>query len=111
MKTILSSILLALLVITTSEPIRSNKDLTEIDAILAKSQKNMQKATKVTKVADQQQKAKMTELHETVTKLEEEKQTLQTTLEETKYELQTAKEVINNAVVDTGERFELFPEN
>lgn len=111
MKTILSSILFALLVITTSEPVRPDKDLTEIDAILAKCQKNMQKATKVTKVADQQQKAKMTELHETVTKLEEEKQTLQTTLEETKYELQTAKEVINNAVVDTGERFELFPEN
>ncbi len=111
MKTILSSILLALLVITTSEPIRSNKDLTEIDAILAKSQKNMQKASKVAKVADQQQKAKMTELHETVTKLEEEKIILQTTLTETKTELQNVKETINTNAADTGEQFDLFPSN
>jgi len=111
MKTLLIGFLLTLLVVTNTTSTTKKADEIDVEAIIAKSEKNFAKASVVTKVADQQQKAKITELHETVTKLEEEKQTLQTTLEETKNELQTVKEVINNAVVDTGERFELFPEN
>ncbi len=110
MKTVLISILLTLLVVTTSTPPTQHKEI-DVDAILAKSEKNMKKATTVTKVADQQQKAKMTELHETVTKLEEEKKQLETVLTETQYELQTVKEVINNTVADTGQQFNLFPKD
>ena len=110
MKTILVSIIFALLVVNVSAPVKPEKEI-DVDAILARCDKNLNKASTVTKKADQQQKAKMVELHETVTKLEEEKKELETTLTETKHELQTAKEVINNNVVDTGERFDLFPTN
>jgi flagellar motility protein MotE (MotC chaperone) len=111
MKTILASIILALLVVNTSVPTKSEKEEIDVDAILARCNKNLNKASTVTKKADQQQKAKMVELHETVTKLEEEKKELETVLTETKHELETVKEVINNNVVDTGEQFNLFPAN
>jgi hypothetical protein len=111
MKTVLISFLLTLLVVTNKVSITDNKTEIDVDAIIARSAKNFSKAATVTKVAGEQQKAKMTELHETVTKLEEEKQTLQTTLEETKHELQTVKEVINTNAADTGERFDLFPKD
>jgi predicted nucleic acid-binding Zn-ribbon protein len=111
MKTLLISFLLTLLVVSASTPPREKEQEIDVDAILAKCDRNLTKASTVTKKADQQQKAKMVELHETVTKLEEEKKELETTLTETKHELQTAKEVINNNAVDTGERFDLFPKD
>lgn len=111
MKTILISMLLALLVVTNSAPVREEKNDIDVDAILARCDRNLTKASTVTKKADQQQKAKMVELHETVTKLEEEKKELETVLIETKNELQVVKEVIHNNAVDTGEQFNLFPEN
>lgn len=111
MKTLLISFLLTLLVVSASTPPREKEQEIDVDAILAKCDRNLTKASTVTKKADQQQKAKMVELHETVTKLEEEKKELETTLTETKHELQTVKEVINNNVVDTGERFDLFPKD
>ncbi len=111
MKTILVSIILALLVVNTSTPIKPKHEEVDIEGILAKSESSFAKASTITKVADKQQKAKMTELHETVNQLVEEKAELQQTLIETTHELQTAKEVINNNVVDTGERFDLFPKD
>jgi multidrug resistance efflux pump len=111
MKTILISIILALLVVNTSVPVKSQKEEINVEDILAKCDKNFAKASTVTKVADKQQKAKMTELHETVTKLEEEKKQLETVLTETKHELETVKDVINTNAADTGEQFQLFPEN
>jgi peptidoglycan hydrolase CwlO-like protein len=100
-----------LLVVSASTPVREKESEVDVDAILAKCNTHLAKASTVTKKADQQQKAKMVELHETVTKLEEEKKELETVLTETKHELQTVKEVINNNVVDTGERFDLFPKD
>ena len=111
MKTLLISFLLTLLIVTTSEPVKEKETDVDVEAILAKCNKNLTKASTVTKKADQQQKAKMVELHETVTKLEEEKKELETVLIETKNELQVVKEVIHNNAVDTGEQFNLFPEN
>lgn len=112
MKTVLISFLLTLLVITnTSKQSGSKNAEIDVDAIIAKSEKNFSKAATVTKVADQQQKAKMVELHETVAKLEKEKETLQTTLKETKHELQNVKNSVTVNPIDTGEQFELFPEN
>ena len=111
MKTLLISFLLTLLVVSASTPVREKEQEIDVDAILAKCDRNLTKASTVTKKADQQQKAKMVELHETVTKLEEEKKELETVLTETKHELQTVKEVINNNVIDTGERFDLFPKD
>jgi peptidoglycan hydrolase CwlO-like protein len=111
MKTLLISFLLTLLVVSASTPPREKEQEIDVDAILAKCDRNLTKASTVTKKADQQQKAKMVELHETVTKLEEEKKELETVLTETKHELQTAKEVINNNAIDTGERFDLFPKD
>jgi flagellar motility protein MotE (MotC chaperone) len=111
MKTLLISFLLTLLIVTASEPVKVKEPEADIEAILTKCNKNLTKASTVTKKADQQQKAKMIEMHETVTKLEEEKKELETVLTETKHELQTAKEVINNNAVDTGERFDLFPKD
>jgi len=110
MKTVLISFLLTLLIVT-NQPTPTSHEEIDVDAILAKCDRNLTKASTVTKKADQQQKAKMVELHETVTKLEEEKKELETVLTETKHELQTVKEVINNNVVDTGERFDLFPKD
>jgi hypothetical protein len=111
MKTIIVSILVALFVATASNPVKQEKEEVDVDAILQRCNKNLNKASSVTKVADKQQKAKMTELHETVEKLEEEKKELETVLIETKNELQTVKEVINTNASDTGEQFNLFPEN
>lgn len=111
MKTVLVSIVLALLVVNVSTPVKEKKEEVDVEAILSRCDKNLSKASTVTKVADQQQKAKMVELHETVEKLEEEKKVLETVLIETKHELQTVKEVINTNLVDTGEQFQLFPEN
>ena len=111
MKTLLISFLLTLLVVTNKIPTTSNQSEIDVDAIIAKSEKNFAKAATVTKVADQQQRAKMVEMHETVAKLEEEKEQLQATLQETTNELQTIKEVINTNAADTGEQFNLFPEN
>ena len=112
MKTVLISFLLTLLIVTNTSKESSTKNTDiDVDAIIARSEKNFSKAATVTKVADQQQKEKITELHETVTKLEEEKKELETVLIETKHELQTVKEVINTNASDTGEQFQLFPEN
>jgi hypothetical protein len=111
MKTLLISFLLTLLVVSASTPPREKEQEIDVDAILAKCDRNLTKASTVTKKADQQQKAKMIEMHETVTKLEEEKKELETTLTETKHELQTVKEVINSNAVDTGERFDIFPKD
>lgn len=110
MKTILGAIVIALLVVVNAAEQPKHKEV-DVDAILAKSAKNFTKAATVTRIADQQQKAKMTELHETVTKLEEEKKQLETVLTETKHELETVKDVINTNAADTGEQFQLFPEN
>ena len=70
MKTILISFLLTLLIVANppKESSTKNTDI-DVDAIIAKSQMNFFKADTVTKVADKQQNAKMTELNETVTKL------------------------------------------
>jgi esterase/lipase len=111
MKALLISFLLTLLAVSTSAPVKEKEKEVDVETILARCNKNLTKASTVTKKADQQQKAKMVEMHETVTKLEEEKKELQTVLTETKHELQTAKEVINNNAVDTGERFDLFPKD
>jgi len=111
MKTLLISFLLTLLVVSASTPTREKESEVDIDAMLAKCNTNLTKALTVTKKADQQQKAKMIEMHETVTKLEEEKKELETILTETKHELQTVKEVINSNAVDTGERFDIFPKD
>jgi len=110
MKTVLISFLLTLLIVTNTSKQSVTKEI-DVDSIIAKSEKNFAKASTVTKVADQQQKAKITELHETVTKLEEEKKELETVLTETKHELETVKDVINTNAADTGEQFQLFPEN
>jgi TolA-binding protein len=110
MKTVLISFLLTLLIVTNTSKQSVTKEI-DVESIIAKSEKNFAKASTVTKVADQQQKAKITELHETVTKLEEEKKELETVLTETKHELETVKDVINTNAADTGEQFQLFPEN
>jgi flagellar motility protein MotE (MotC chaperone) len=111
MKTVLVSIVLALLVVTTSIPKKPKKEEIDVDVILSKCDKNLSKASTVAKVADQQQKEKMSELHQTVQKLEKEKKQLETVLTETKYELQVVKDIVNNNVVDTGEQYNLLPEN
>jgi uncharacterized protein YxeA len=111
MKIILIFFLITILAITTSEPVRKKESEIDIEAILVKCDKNLTKASTITKKADQQQKSKMIELHETVTKLKEEKKELEIVLTKTKHELQTVKEVINNNVVDTGEHFDLFPKD
>jgi predicted nucleic acid-binding Zn-ribbon protein len=100
-----------LIVISASTPPKEKEPEVDIDAILSKCNKSLTKASTITKIADKQQKDKMVELHETVTKLEEEKKELETTLTETKHELQTVKKVINNNIIDTGERFDLFPKD
>lgn len=110
MKTILVSILLALLIVATSTPARLTEPKNDVDEILSKCESNLSKASTVAKVADKQQKEKMNELHETVQKLETEKKQLETILIETKYELQTIKH-IDSTPIDTGEQFQLFPEN
>lgn len=110
MKTILVSILLALLIVATSTPARLTEPKNDVDEILSKCESNLSKASTVAKVADKQQKEKMDELHETVQKLETEKKQLETILTETKYELQTIKH-IDSTPIDTGEQFQLFPEN
>jgi hypothetical protein len=111
MKTVLVSILVVLLITSAPSPTKPKKEEVNIDSILSKCDKNLSKASMVTKVADQQQKTKITELHETVTKLEKEKQILKTVLTETKHELETVKNVIDINLTDTGEQFQLFPEN
>jgi hypothetical protein len=111
MKTLLISFLLTILVVTNVPTTKVDKTEIDVEAILAKSEKNFSKASTVTKVADQQQKAKMVEMHETVAKLEQQNEQLQVTLKETTNELQAVKEVINTNAADTGEQFNLFPEN
>ncbi len=110
MKTVLASILLALLVVATSTPAKDEKESVNVDEILSKSQTNLSKATTVTKLADQQQKEKMVEILETVEKLQAEKCKLQLELKQAKNEQQAA-EHIDNMPIDTGEQFQLFPEN
>lgn len=110
MKTILVSILLALLIVATSTPARLTEPKNEVDEILSKCESNLSKASTVAKIADKQQKEKMDELHETVQKLETEKKQLEIILTETKHELQIIKHIDSNPI-DTGEQFQLFPEN
>jgi hypothetical protein len=104
---LLSSFTLIIYNVNSTE---EKKDNIDVEAIISKSQKNFEKAKNITKLADQQQKAKMVEMHEKVEKLEEEKVMLQENLIKTQNELQVVKTIINNPT-DTGEQFNLFPEN
>jgi hypothetical protein len=110
MKTVLVSILLALLIVATSTPTKLTEPKNDVDEVLLKCESNLSKASTVAKVADKQQKEKMDELHETIQKLETEKKQLETTLTKTKYELQNVKH-IDSIPIDTGEHFHLFPED
>jgi hypothetical protein len=113
MKTILIGLLLSILFITTNVPNSYNNEerFEDIDAIISKSEQNFAKASIVTQVADEQQKQMVAEIYETMEKLVEEKNRLEHVLTETKNELKIVKEIIHNNLVDSGEQFQLFPEN
>lgn len=113
MKTLLIGLLLSILFITTNPPKQRNvqNSLDDIDAIIARSEQNFHKANDVTRVADEQQKQLVSEIYETMEKLTEEKKHLEQALNETQHELEYIKEIIHNNIVDTGEQFQLFPEN
>lgn len=98
MKIVLASLLVVVLITSAPSPTRFKKEEINVDSILLRCDENLSKASMVNKVADQQQKTKITELHETVTKLEEEKQVLETVLTETKFKLKVVEKVIT---VDT----------
>lgn len=93
MKTVLVSILIALLIVSNSAPIKEQKKEVNVDTILAKCDQNLDKAYYINKVADQQQKEKMIELHRKVQKLEEEKKKLEIILVKNKHELNISPEL------------------
>jgi hypothetical protein len=95
MKIVLASLLVVVLITSAPSPTKLKKEEINVDSILFRCDENLSKASTVNKVADQQQKIKITELHETVTKLEEEKQVLETVLTETKYKLKVVENVID----------------
>ncbi len=100
---LLSSLTLIVYNVNTTE---ESKEV-NIDSIIAKSEKNLSKAVNITKLADQQQKEKMVEMHDKVEKLEKEKVELQETLIQTQNELQVVKATISNPI-DSCEQFNLF---
>lgn len=110
MKTLIIILLSSLTLIVYNVNTKEETKEVDIDSIIAKSEKNLSKAVSVTKLADQQQKEKMVEMHDKVEKLEKEKVELEQTLIQTQNELQVVKTTINNAI-DSGEQFNLFPKN
>lgn len=110
MKYIILSIL-TVLVIGLSEPNTELEYDSSVDSLLAKSNSTFKKASTTCKKAEEHQSKMIKEVKEKVVTLEKEKEELQTTLTETKTELQNVKETININAVDTGEQFQLFPEN
>lgn len=103
--------LITVLAVTFSEPNRELEYDSSVDSLLARSNNTFKKASTVCVKAEKQQEKMMTEVKDKVVSLEKEKQELQTTLIQTKNELQVVKTSIISTPVDTGEQFNLFPEN
>jgi len=110
MKYLLLSII-TILAVSLSEPNRELEYDSSVDSLLAKTNNTFKQASTVCVKAEKQQAKMITEVKAKVVTLEKEKEELQVTLTETKSELQDAKEIINTNAADTGERFNLFPEN
>ena len=110
MKYLLLSVI-TILAVALSEPNRELEYDSSVDSLLARTNNTFKKASTVCVKAEKQQAKMMTEVKEKVVLLEKEKKELQITLTETKSELQNVKETINNNAADTGEQFNLFPEN
>jgi hypothetical protein len=110
MKYLLLSVI-TILAVALSEPNRELEYDSSVDSLLARTNNTFKKASTVCVKAEKQQAKMMTEVKEKVVLLEKEKEELQITLTETKSELQNVKETINNNAADTGEQFNLFPEN
>jgi hypothetical protein len=110
MKYLLLSII-TILAVSLSEPNRELEYDSSVDSLLARTNNTFKKASTVCVKAEKQQTKMITEVKAKVVSLEKEKEELQVTLTETKSELQDAKEIINTNAADTGERFNLFPEN
>jgi len=110
MKYLLLSII-TILAVSLSEPNRELEYDSSVDSLLARTNNTFKKASTVCVKAEKQQTKMITEVKAKVVTLEKEKEELQVTLTETKSELQDAKEIINTNAADTGERFNLFPEN
>jgi len=110
MKYLLLSVI-TILSVALSEPNRELEYDSSVDSLLARTNNTFKKASTVCVKAEKQQAKMMTEVKEKVVLLEKEKEELQITLTETKSELQNVKETINNNAADTGEQFNLFPEN
>jgi len=110
MKYLLLSII-TILAVSLSEPNRELEYDSSVDSLLARTNNTFKKASTVCVKAEKQQAKMITEVKAKVVTLEKEKEELQVTLTETKSELQDAKEIINTNAADTGERFNLFPEN
>lgn len=103
--------LITVIAIGLTEPNRELHYDSSIDSLLLRSNNTFKQASTVCFKAEKQQAKMMTEVKEKVVTLEKEKEELQTVLTETKEELQNAKEIINTNAADTGEQFNLFPEN
>jgi hypothetical protein len=110
MKYLLLSII-TVLAISLSGPTPEIEYDSSVDSLLARTNNTFKKASTVCVKAEKQQTKMITEVKAKVVSLEKEKEELQVTLTETKSELQDAKEIINTNAADTGERFNLFPEN
>ncbi len=110
MKYLLLSVI-TILAVSLSGPNRELEYDSSVDSLLARTNNTFKKASTVCVKAEKQQAKMITEVKEKVVSLEKEKEELQVTLTETKNELQDAKEIINTNAADTGERFNLFPEN
>ena len=110
MKYLLLSVI-TILAVALSEPNRELEYDSSVDSLLARTNNTFKKASTVCVKAEKQQAKMMTEVKEKVVLLKKEKEELQITLTETKSELQNVKETINNNAADTGEQFNLFPEN
>ena len=102
---------ITVIAVALSEPNRELEYDSSIDSLLMKSNNTFKQASTVCVKAEKQQSKMMTEVKEKVVSLEKEKEELQITLTETKNELQDVKQIINNNAVDTGQQFDLFPEN
>lgn len=110
MKYLLLSVI-TILAVALSEPNRELDYDSSIDSLLVKSNNTFKKASTTCKKAEEHQSKMIKEVKEKVVTLEKEKEELQTTLTVTKIELQNVKETININAADTGEQFQLFPEN
>jgi TolA-binding protein len=102
---------ITVITVALSEPNRELEYDSSIDSLLMKSNNTFKQASTVCVKAEKQQSKMITEVKEKVVSLEKEKEELQITLTETKNELQDVKQIINNNAVDTGQQFDLFPEN